>query len=39
MKTEVGVRGFFIFFLLFSPKEAPTKEHGGRSVEGAIHEH
>ena len=35
MKTEVGVRGFFIFFLLFSPlkntEEAPNEHDAGRN--------
>jgi hypothetical protein len=40
MKTEVGVRGFFYFFLLFSPLEEASNEHdagrgwGGRRIGG-----
>ena len=36
MKTEVGVRGFFYFFLLFSPtKEAPNEMEVEDGEDGA----
>ena len=33
MKTEVGVRGFFIFFLLFSPLEEAPNEHSQSTMD------